>query len=377
MSEPMDSDSSSSTMYTNSSSTTDSFNSSMDSSMDSTATVVVHEPLPRPPIIKSIYKTTFKHPGYEFPNDVLLVLPRFDYSSTSIQGVHYGTALTALKIIANNTVHGYLTTDRAGRQRVELDFNDILTESEYWFFVGLDVDLDGGMWYAVVPSFEDWQFPHNSPIVNWPRPDTKTIGRRCVITATAELAKETRLIPAGAGYPGEREWFVKNGMHQYKGGNVHKPDNEIALRYDLRHAFENCWFAIVPKRNHYVVHQFHDKPAGLEFATIYHNRIIQQLGNVPPEFLFASFARTVLAFFTKQCIIRSHVPRYVAVFRGWRPEMQFKYYSTSQLYYNYSIYDSDEGDSKSGDEGDSESSDDESVPGQRLVISKAAERLFL
>ncbi|RYC64789.1 hypothetical protein CHU98_g1415 [Xylaria longipes] len=54
-------------------------------------------------------------------------------------GVHYGTALTACQIIANNAFDGYLAIDREGRERVNpdpvLNFDFLLTKPYYWFFV--------------------------------------------------------------------------------------------------------------------------------------------------------------------------------------------------------------------------------------------------
>ncbi|KAI0867395.1 hypothetical protein GGS24DRAFT_485805 [Hypoxylon argillaceum] len=104
-----------------------------------TATVVLRNLLPKPPTTKpgDAGEIEFCHPGYEPPYDVLFLFPRLDHTSTSLKGVHYGTALTACQIIANNAFDGYLATDQEGRERVGPDINldHVLTESKYWFFV--------------------------------------------------------------------------------------------------------------------------------------------------------------------------------------------------------------------------------------------------
>ncbi|KAH8156016.1 hypothetical protein CIB48_g12231 [Xylaria polymorpha] len=59
--------------------------------------------------------------------------PPLDRSSTSPDGVHYDTALTACQIVANNVFHGYLATVREGSERVDpdLNHNHLLTKSDY------------------------------------------------------------------------------------------------------------------------------------------------------------------------------------------------------------------------------------------------------
>ena len=80
----------------------------------------------------------FCHPGYAAPYNVLLTLARVDRSTaTNPLGVHHGTALTALQIIADNAFEtGRITLDRDGQRDVNVPLEGILTESTYYFIVG-------------------------------------------------------------------------------------------------------------------------------------------------------------------------------------------------------------------------------------------------
>ncbi|KAI0405190.1 hypothetical protein F4802DRAFT_187294 [Xylaria palmicola] len=274
--------------------------------------VVIRPPLSRPPAIHREGEIEFRHPGYNPPCDTLFMLPRLDHSSaSSLKGVHYGTALTACQIIANNAFNGYLATDREGCERVDLNLDHLLTESQYWFFTSSAYpNLNP---YPIIPSFQDWAFPHQE-IARWSLPtdittDPNTSDPRCIITQTAALVSKAHLIPAA-----DENWFKVNVMSRY--GNHHdinQKSNKIALRHDLHCAFDSHLFAIVPKQNYYVVHQLSaTESSTTELASIYHNRcIIQQSIDIVPAFLFARFARAVFML-VKPFIAQSPIPRYVA-----------------------------------------------------------------
>ncbi|GAP91598.1 hypothetical protein SAMD00023353_6400550 [Rosellinia necatrix] len=284
----------------------------------SAATVITHESYPRPVATGFDGKDEIKfhHPGYPPPHDFLFMLPRLDRSSGSLKGVHYGTALTACQIIANNAFDGYLATDREGRDRVDsnLDFDHLLTKSDYWFFVAPVPQSLNPYPYPVVPSFRDWAFPHQR-IPRWVRPerttDSDTVGHRCIITRTAGFINQAYLIPAA-----DKKWFGMNVMFQYgNSGHVNQRHNKVALRHDLRLAFDTHLFAIVPKNNDYVVHQLHAAETSTrEFASAYHNyKVAQQ--DVIPEFLFARFARAILMLI-KPFIAQAPINRYVSRLRA-------------------------------------------------------------
>ncbi|KAI1194284.1 hypothetical protein F5X97DRAFT_311621 [Nemania serpens] len=286
-------------------------------STSSTTVVIIHESYPQPVVTEFDTKDEIKfhHPGYHPPHDILLILPRLDRSSTPLQGVHYGTALTACQIIANNAFDGYLATDREGCKRVDfdLDYDDLLTGSDYWFFVpSVPSNLNP---YPIVPSFRDWAFPHQR-ISRWPRPNhtANPDDHRCIITRTAGFVNQAHIIPAA-----EEKWFEINAMSQYGSHrDINQKHNKIALRHDLHFAFDTHLFAIVPKHNHYVVNQLHaTETSTIEFASSYHNyKVVQQPRDVIPEFLFARFARAILMLtkpFTAQAPINRYVTRLRAI----------------------------------------------------------------
>ncbi|KAI1735047.1 hypothetical protein F4680DRAFT_470236 [Xylaria scruposa] len=279
----------------------------------STLAMIFPKPLPQPAAIELVNSVSFCHPGYHAPANVLFTLSQVDDLTTSLKGVHHGTALTACKIIANNATNGYLTKDREGRHRVDQNPDYVLTKSKYWFFAGPEHDTI----YPVVPSFQDWEFPHGSPLINWLKPGGTTAAdaseHRCVITRTAELVHPTHLIPLA-----DEQWFEKNAMHQYgdqSRSDIDQTGNTTTLRHDLHYASDDNWFSIIPKQNCYVIHQFHATTAGrTEFAAKYHNIPISHgFENVAPEFLFARFARSVLML-AKAFIASSPVSRHIARF---------------------------------------------------------------
>ncbi|KAI0471422.1 hypothetical protein F4859DRAFT_485618 [Xylaria cf. heliscus] len=281
-----------------------------------TATVVIHESYTQPVATAFDGKDEIKfhHPGYSPPHDILFILPRLDRSPTSVQGVHYGTALTACQIIAGNAFDGHLATDRGGHGRVDsrLGFDHLLTKSDYWFFVPSTPSNPNP--YPIVPSFQDWAFPHQRRL-RWPQPRSVNSGiieHRCIVTRTAGFITEAHLIPAS-----EKKWFEINAMSQYGShGDIDQRHNKIALRHDLHFAFDTHLFAIVPKNNNYVVHQFHaTETSTIEFALAHHNyKVVRQPRDVVPEFLFARFARAVLML-VKPFIAQAPINRYVSRFR--------------------------------------------------------------
>ncbi|GAP88680.1 putative conserved hypothetical protein [Rosellinia necatrix] len=277
------------------------------------AAVVLYGPASLPPPTESMHDIQFHHPGYLDGLCILFSLPRLDRSPTSSPGVHYGTALTACQIVANNAFHGYLATDREGSERVDpdsdLDRDHLLTKSDYWFIVPADEDAGPNpLPYPVVPSFRDWTFPHRE-IPNWPQPQfppgVDTDPSRCIVTRVGGLVNSCHIIPAA-----DEKWFTANGMASWY-GDINDCTNKIILRHDLHYALDAHSFAFVPKGNHYVIHQFlakslHQK----EFASAFHNHIVSLPPDVVPALLFARFARAVLTL-VKAFIARNDVGRNV------------------------------------------------------------------
>jgi hypothetical protein len=104
-------------------------------------------PLQRPPfgnpathkahplMFQAEYDIRFRHPAYEDPYDIFIVLPGLDHPEG---GIHHQTALLACAVIANNSFSGWLTEDRDGKMRVNVPLDGILRAQDYYFQVSND-----------------------------------------------------------------------------------------------------------------------------------------------------------------------------------------------------------------------------------------------
>ncbi|KAL7627754.1 hypothetical protein AAE478_001949 [Parahypoxylon ruwenzoriense] len=247
-----------------------------------------HLPPPPPPVeLFPRGHILFCHPGYEVPtNNVLLSLPRVDLDHTAdaaVFGVHYRTALLACQVIAGNAFDtGRLTLDRAGQQGVNVPLDDL---------------------YPIVPSFQDWEFPHGRIPDFWPgTPGSITTASHCGITNVSFAIKGAYLVPRE-----ERPWYNRNAMSQYGWGlgDIDNAANILPLRRDLHKCFDDRWFAIVPKifeagtsvgvttsSPQYVTHILSNEAA--ELWPTYHHTIVQSLHNSSRPYLFARFAWAIL-----------------------------------------------------------------------------------
>ena len=101
-------------------------------------------PLQRPPfgdpathkahplMFQAEYDICFRHPAYEDPYDIFIILPGLDHPEG---GIHHQTALLACAVIANNSFSGWLTEDRDGKMRVNVPLDGILRAQDYYFQV--------------------------------------------------------------------------------------------------------------------------------------------------------------------------------------------------------------------------------------------------
>ncbi|KAJ9198950.1 hypothetical protein DTO021D3_8592 [Paecilomyces variotii] len=84
------------------------------------------------------YEIYFRHPAFLDPHDILIIIPGLDHPDG---GIHHQTAL-----------------DAEGTVRVKIPLDGILQKKNYYFQVS-DHYQDV---YPIVPSFEDWAFPHGN-----------------------------------------------------------------------------------------------------------------------------------------------------------------------------------------------------------------------
>ncbi|KFH48542.1 hypothetical protein ACRE_006410 [Hapsidospora chrysogenum ATCC 11550] len=262
------------------------------------------QPPPPPPSVDLAIRDDieFCHPGYAAPTNILLSLPRVDLGSAAeatVFGVHHRTALVACQIIAGNAFEtGRLTTDREGRQQVGVPLDGILIGAKYYFII------DGVNQYPIVPSFQDWEFPHGRIPDFWPElPIPVNPTSRCAITNVSFAVKRAHLVPREEGL-----WYNRNGMTKYGSGlgDIDNAANILPLRRDLHKCFDDRWFAVVPETPEvattarvtthsaaqYLTHILSKDAA--ELWPEYHHTIVQSLHGGSRPYLFARFAWAVL-----------------------------------------------------------------------------------
>ncbi|KAI1499251.1 hypothetical protein F5X99DRAFT_390776 [Biscogniauxia marginata] len=271
---------------------------------------------------KSKYLIRIRHPGYDDGDDLMLSLRAFDDADG---GLHYGFVHTACAIVADNSFDGYLSRtrdDHDGRNRVQVGTHSILPSGDYWFHVprsqetGIAATATVPYRYPVVPSFQEWQFPHRRLPKTWgqdsddddddditpatvlgvPAPSTLSaaVQRRdvqCRVTAWTSNLECAQIVPEH-----EKPWFMRNHMAQYNYNDslstadiVRDLKNVTLLRSDIHTEFDNRGLVFFPKsrdRRRFVAHSL--KPTG-DILPLYHNVTVDVV-SCAAEFLFARFA---------------------------------------------------------------------------------------
>ncbi|KAK3363607.1 hypothetical protein B0T25DRAFT_469841 [Lasiosphaeria hispida] len=252
----------------------------------------------------------FRHPAYT-NHSLFLTLSRVD-SAASIPtyGVHHRTALLACQIIAGNAfTNSYLSLDKAGQQQVQVPLDSVLTEDEYYFIV------EGFALYPIVPSFQDWEFPHGRIPDWWHSVNASPIVTMdCGITNAGYAVEEAHLVPKE-----ERAWYRENEMERYGVGlpDIDNKANLLPLRKDIHYSFDTRWFVIVPKMvttdsslqasPQYVTHIISQSAA--ELWPTYHTTIVESIHPRSQAYLFARFAWAIL--FRVKLFVIAGEPRHV------------------------------------------------------------------
>ncbi|KAH7019562.1 hypothetical protein EDB80DRAFT_600943 [Ilyonectria destructans] len=253
--------------------------------------------LPRQDQYRTQRSIVFYHPAYSWPQNILVKLPQVDLLDDGGQptALHHRTALLTCQVIANNAfLTGRLYFDAHARFPVldEVPLDGALTRTEYYFIVNANPRYR----YPVVPSFQDWRFPHESMPHCWPSPVCRrpSTTKRCAVTGHSFAVLDVLAIPKA-----DQEWFNINGMRYYDENafGLGYSRNRMHVRADLLQAFNEDLFIIVPKPRRvespeYVVHAITGNDP--EFCALYHNRPVVNVDNVSRQFLLARFARTVL-----------------------------------------------------------------------------------
>lgn len=172
--------------------------------------------------------------------------------------------------------------------------------------------------YAVVPSFNDWTFPHGAVPESWPLPSDlpHDPSARCIVSRHSLGLKNAHIVPKE-----DNDWFQQQGMGRYApdGLGINSHRNIVNLRADLHKIYDANIFAFVPKREiygpdsgtnplSYVFHVLRADDVG-EVWAMFHNVPTQGMEHTMREFHFARFARAILLG-VKDFILQGH-PRVV------------------------------------------------------------------
>lgn len=346
------------------------------------------------------------HPGYGTDN-ILFTLPAVDGTTTRPGLHHRTILTACAIIADNAFGRVYITHDRGGRERVEVPIDDLLEPGEYWLQLSgyetsqgdelapLSARLRDGpedvgaaalasmpppdstsatstrdspapaisdanqarispsgsrrkrpnkrIAYPVVPSFGEWQFPHDHIPSEWkqtslaPPSASSYTGStcRCWITGYQMGINECHVVPNN-----QELWWFNNRMRRYtKAAGVSRDEANIALlRADVHAALDGHKFAIIPKplapsaspnppqqdssRSGgnsdetpfaYATHILETDDEAREFCDLYQNVALAQEGvnKLSPEFLFARFAWAIFAHL--QTFLNSPTRRHLAV----------------------------------------------------------------
>ena len=158
--------------------------------------------------------------------------------------------------------------------------------------------------YPIVPSFHDWEFPHDRIPDFWP-PVVASPTTTCGITNTNFAIDGAHLVPQE-----ERAWYENNQMQRYGSGllDIDNLANILPLKKDMHHCFDNRWFVIVPNivevegisattspqpLPQYVTHIISSDAN--ELWPTCHNILVQSLNGRSRAYLFAHFAWAILS----------------------------------------------------------------------------------
>lgn len=262
------------------------------------------------------HRIWFRHPGYDDSANILfrLLAPM---PGTSSVGLDTQVALNACGIIAGNRWDGWLSEVRdpilARGTAAIIDPSGTLTKDSYYFHLPAHPD-ERDLPYAVVPTFQQWRFPHEKLPELWtriapppPKPVTSVhytpsnlsnaLRERdgsCRVSGWVDGAQVAHLCPKQAD-----RWWRRNGMARYNmssSSNSNDPANTLLLRADLHALFDRAMFVFVPRvmadsENAQLGFHLLEPAENLEVS--YHGHVLQAV-RACTEMLFARFAWAIL-----------------------------------------------------------------------------------
>ncbi|KAF2020250.1 hypothetical protein BU24DRAFT_477416 [Aaosphaeria arxii CBS 175.79] len=253
------------------------------------------------------------HPDYEPPLDVLLMFNTPDSQDTEgIQkGVNAQVVFDACNIVAGNPATSWLSISRSSSSDNAIKLDTVLIGEQYFFHV-LN---DSGKPYKIVPTFQEWRYPHGRLPTHWAQAVSDTsrntistitndIGAtlqnrdlRCRITNRYEGTNISYIVPQR-----ENAWWKRNSMLRYNNNDISRNTsnnlaNTMLLRSDLHAAFDASKFVIVPKQSKDKNWWFavHVTNGSSEHEYYIHNRALKT-PHPRVESLYARFAWSVFTY---------------------------------------------------------------------------------
>ncbi|CAH0023391.1 unnamed protein product [Clonostachys rhizophaga] len=271
---------------------------------------------PRPASSERPY-IVIRHPAYPTTAPPLLQFRAVDRTWEGVKAVpayDHDTALIACGIVTGNTwPNGYIGLKIPKRNlyvKLMATKGEVLrTHEEYYYFVSDRASLD--YQYPVVPSFDNWRFPHKNLPKPWAEisisglpPNFDRLGG-AVGAIERDLGGEqvtdrnrlevARLIPEKY-----ENWFFMNNMQIYRRSPKHELPmddlgNLICLRPEKLKHFQHFQFTVVPRKKRPdevgpLVLRCLSPGEGDELVTLYHNRSAGCIVDMSKEYLFARFA---------------------------------------------------------------------------------------
>ncbi|KAI0787494.1 hypothetical protein C8Q74DRAFT_1446188 [Fomes fomentarius] len=241
------------------------------------------------------------HPGY---GQTLFSLPAFDCVAGRF-GVNRSIVEDSCRIITNNE-DGFLAIDREGNVPVS-NVDPLLERGQYYYHL---VKSPGSTKYLVVADFASWVFPKTPP-THWSRVRTvdesaarlawarsaaamsvavKNLDGCCIVTKYSSLTENAHLVPQN-----QSDWFTANDMDQFSiaaSADIDDVANGVTLRSDVHACIDQHSFVFYPTdQGRYVAYVVGYQ---LDYAKLFHRRLVAMHPRVAIQFLYARFAYTII-----------------------------------------------------------------------------------